>query len=93
MHIFYLEINLRIDSAYSLKEKRQILLSLRQKTEQTFPVISSEAAYQELHNLTTLAFVSLNISLLKAKDSLTKVLNYIESNFPVEILDYYIEER
>jgi uncharacterized protein YlxP (DUF503 family) len=85
-------ITFLIPSAFSLKDKRQVIKSLITKIQQRFNVSIIEAAYQEQWQLTQIgiAFIGNQLSFL---DSLQQeMLKFIEEEYPIEITEIAVND-
>ena len=71
-----LTLELRIDHAHSLKEKRQVVKSLKDRLRRKFNVSVSEIDDQELHNSSVIAAVTVSPSRPFAE----KVLQSVEQD-------------
>ncbi len=94
MTIAHLTLELRIEGAHSLKDKRQVLRSLKDKIRQEFNVSVAEVEVTDLWQRATLAIVAVNDSrdylqgqLENAERFATKLAN----NLGAEIVDSFID--
>jgi len=94
MAIGYLTIELNIDSAQSLKDRRQVVRSLKDKLRTSFNVSVAELDGAELWNRATVGVVSISHS----KDYLRGLMENVEraaakiaNNAGAEIADSFIE--
>lgn len=91
MKILVMEIKIRVSFVNSLKEKRMILRSIKEKIKNKFNVSISEVDSQDNHKLITLGISSI----FSEKDLLSnlkeKIIDYIEGNFEGEIIEVYEE--
>ena len=94
MAIAYLTIELRIEAAHSLKDKRQVLRSLKDKLRAGFNVSVAELDAADLWQRATVGVVSISGSrdylrglMEKVERSATRIAN----NAGAEITDSFIE--
>lgn len=87
MILIGLEVKIRLFEAYSLKDKRRVIRSILQKTQQTYKVSASEVGALDLLNYAELGFGVVSNDYRLAKQILTNILNFIEENYPVEIVE------
>lgn len=70
----------------SLKEKRSILKSLLQRVRNTFNVASAEIDHQDSWQSAKVSVATVTNSTSHANQVLSKVLNWIETNYPDAII-------
>jgi len=94
MAIAYLTLELRIEAAHSLKDKRQVLRSLKDKLRASFNVSVAELDAADLWQRATVGVVSISGSrdylsglMEKVERSATRIAN----NAGAEITDSFIE--
>ena len=91
-YVFLMEIEFRIDNAFSLKDKRKVVKSIIDYARNTLKISSAEISDNDIKNFTHLGFVTISNDKQRAKSILENLFKRIENNYPVEITDYYIEE-
>ncbi|GAB4341075.1 MAG: DUF503 domain-containing protein [Candidatus Abyssubacteria bacterium] len=91
MFIGVLQMDLLIRGNTSLKQKRQVLNSIKDKTRRKFNVSIAEVDNNDLWQRATLGVCCATNDKLHANRVLSEVVNFIEGNFPTELLDYSIE--
>lgn len=84
-------MDLLIRGNTSLKQKRQVLNSIKDKTRRKFNVSIAEVDNNDLWQRATLGVCCATNDKLHANRVLSEVVNFIEGNFPTELLDYSIE--
>ena len=94
MHIAHLTIELRIEGAHSLKDKRQAVRSLKDKLRAKFNVAVAEVEVTDLWQRATVAVVSVSDS----RDYLSGQMEIIEkealrvaNNAGAEVVDSFCE--
>lgn len=85
MILIGIEVTIRLFESASLKDKRKIIKSVLQKTQQRYKVSAAEVGRHDLLNLAELGFAVVSNDYHHARQVLTKVLNFIEAEYPVEI--------
>lgn len=82
---------LGIEQAFSLKDKRKILNSLKAKLRNKFNIAVSEVGLQDVWNRSELAVVSVSGDRKRLDSLLSGVMNFMESFHDVEVIG--IEEE
>jgi uncharacterized protein YlxP (DUF503 family) len=86
------KIRLHIPYNQSLKEKRRVLKSLITRLRNQFNVSVSEVDDQDLWQMATLGISCVSNNSQHIDDTLNKVLNFIEQNYPEsEIIEQEVE--
>lgn len=91
MKILVMEIKIRVSFVNSLKEKRMILRSIKEKIKNKFNVSISEVDSQDNHKLITLGISSISSEKDLLSNLKEKIIDYIEGNFEGEIIEVYEE--
>lgn len=91
MKILVMEIKIRVSFVNSLKEKRMILRSIKEKVKNKFNVSISEVDSQDNHKLITLGISSVSSEKDLLSNLKEKIIDYIEGNFEGEIIEVYEE--
>lgn len=91
MKILVMEIKIRVSFVSSLKEKRMILKSIKEKVKNKFNVSISEVDSQDNHKLITLGISSVSSEKDLLSNLKEKIIDYIEGNFEGEIIEVYEE--
>lgn len=84
-------IELRIREVRSLKGKRQVLKSITSRVKNKFNVAIAEVDYQDKWQRALLGVAVVSTAMDHANSILSKVVNFIESMYVAELLDYHIE--
>jgi len=87
--VLYIELLLRGNT--SLKGKRQILRSIKDRTRRKFNVSIAEVDHNDLWQRAALSICCASNDRKHANSMLCEVVNFIECNFSTELLDYSIE--
>lgn len=85
------KIELFFPFSHSLKEKRQVLLKLKQKLRDRFKIPVNEVGWQDKWQRTTLAYTVLGDERGAVQAELDKVLRALEEHVTGEILDVQME--
>jgi uncharacterized protein YlxP (DUF503 family) len=84
-------IELRMREARSLKAKRQVVKSIVTRVKNNFNVAIAEVDYQDKWQHAVLGVAVVSTAQDHANGILSKVVNFIESMYIVDLLDYHIE--
>jgi uncharacterized protein YlxP (DUF503 family) len=91
MHIGILTLQLSIETAESLKDKRQIVRSLLQHLRNRFNVSAAEVDDLSLWRRATLGIAVVSNEARYTNQVLSQVVNHVESDVRVVLNDYAIE--
>jgi uncharacterized protein YlxP (DUF503 family) len=91
MVIGILELSLRIDRSHSLKEKRMIINSLKDRLRNNFNIAVSETDSQDKWQTAQLGIVTVNADKKYANRLLSKVIDFLHGFPEAELLDYRME--
>ena len=91
MTVGVLRIKLQIQDADSLKAKRQILKSLKDKIKNTFNVSVSEVNHHDKWQLACLGIAAVGEDPRYVNGQLSKLVDFINNFGYINILDYNIE--
>lgn len=86
MIIGVLTLEFRLHGNSSLKGKRQVAQSLKQKLRNTFNVAVSEVEAQDAHQKLVLAVVTVSGETTKVESRLSKALAMVEAISPAELV-------
>ncbi len=92
--IAYLTLEIRIEAAQSLKDKRQVLRSLKDRLQAQFNIAVSELDATDLWQRATLGVVSISGSrdyLRGLMENVERAANRIANTAGAEIVDSYVE--
>lgn len=84
-------IELHIPGVNSLKGKRQIIKSIKERVKNRFNVAIAEVEKQDLWQRATLGLACVANDKREANRVLSKVINFIEQNRSISLIDYEIE--
>ena len=85
MMIGLLEIDLFAEEFHSLKEKRRLLSSLKERLKKKFNIAVAESDYQDLWQKAQLSVVSLGPSRAMLENTFTQIEDFIFLNYAVQI--------
>lgn len=92
MNVGACRISLRLPSAASLKEKRQIVKSITQRVRNKYNVSVAEIDDNDRWQIASLGICVVSNSGRHANEVLSNVVRFIEESRPdVELLDYEVE--
>lgn len=91
MFVGILEIDLLLRGNTSLKGKRQVLSSIKDRTRRKFNVSVAEIDHNDLRQRARLGVCCASNDKAHANRVLAEVVKFIERNFEAELLDYNIE--
>jgi hypothetical protein len=91
MFVGVLQIDLLLRGNTSLKQKRQTLKSIKDRTRNKFNVSVAEVDNNDLWQRATLGISCVSNDKVYTNRVLSEVVHFIETNFPAELLDYSIE--
>ncbi len=87
MIVGVMEVDIRIEDSFSLKDKRRVLKSLIERTKRNFNVSIAEVDSNEVHNFATIGIATVSNSTKYIDGSFNKILDFWEYNFNIEIVD------
>jgi hypothetical protein len=87
------QVQLYLSQSQSLKDKRQVIKSLKERIHSRFNVALAEVEHQELWQRATLGLAAVSNEVAHAQKSLDEVIRFIEQDLRVQVLDWEIEER
>ena len=87
------EVQLYLPESRSLKDKRQVLKSLKDRLHNRFNVSVAEVDHSELWQRSTLALAVVSIGMDHADEVISKAIRYIEEEGRVQVLDASVEDR
>lgn len=85
------EVQLFLPESASLKDKRGVIKSLKERIHNRFNVSVSEIDHGDLWQRSTLVMAIVSNAAKHADSVLAKTVNFIEQDRRVELLDYSIE--
>ena len=83
---------LHIEYAQSLKEKRMVVKSLRDKLRSQFGMSVAEVAFQDLHQRARLAFSFVALERDGADAMLDRIAEFVESNTDATMTGWTVEK-
>jgi uncharacterized protein YlxP (DUF503 family) len=90
MNVLAVELSLRLFDSNSLKDKRSVVKSILAKMHQRYNVSIAEVSAQDMLNQAVIGLAVVNSSRVLCQQIVDKIIQEIESNYPVEI--YQINE-
>jgi len=86
-----LQLELLIPASRSLKGKRRVLKSIKDRARSKFNISIAEIDDHDVWNKAVLAACCVSNDVRHCNETLSKVVNFIESNHESELHDYHIE--
>ena len=86
-------VQLYIGDSRSLKDKRQVLNSLKERIRNRFNAAVSEVDEQELWQRAALGIAVVSSAVQHSDEMLAKIVNFIEGDHRVQLIDYQIDEH
>lgn len=93
MVVMSAEVELYLASSRSLKDKRRVVNSLKERVRSRFHVAIAEVDYQDLWQRCVLGVATVSSSFKQAEDVMNRVVRFMEEDLRVEVVDHYIEQR
>lgn len=93
MIVGVLSVELFIPACQSLKEKRMVLRSIKDKSRKKFNVSVAEVDFQDKWQRALLAFAVVSGSRGKAEEMLTNIFRVLDEDYSVEITRYEYEYK
>ena len=91
MHVGICTLHLRLLENHSLKEKRRTIKSIKDRTRNKFNVSIAEIDGQDKWQWATLGVACVSNDARFANSVLSKVVDFIDSVYLVELVDYEME--
>ncbi|HUU42928.1 MAG TPA: DUF503 domain-containing protein [Planctomycetota bacterium] len=86
-----LRIRLVLRGARSLKDKRRVIKSLKDRLHNTFNVSVAEVDHQDLHQQATLGVAMTGTDRRHVNEVLSKLVDHVRRNGAAELVDYELE--
>ena len=80
-------LNLYSESTHSLKEKRRIISSLKEKLRNKFNISLIESDYQDLWQKIQISIVMASNSKVLAEKAFCQIEDFIFQNYPVQMIE------
>jgi hypothetical protein len=87
------EVQLFLPESHSLKHKRAVLSSLKERLHNRFNVSVAEVDHNDLWQRSTLALAVVSNAGDHAGQMMDKAVRFIESDGRAQLLDFVVEER
>lgn len=91
MHVGLLEVRLHVPEARSLKEKRQVVKSILDRSRSRFGVAAAEVEPNDKHRIAVLGFAAVSGSLHHAREVVGKVLESIRGHPAARVIEHELE--
>ena len=87
------EIQLHLPESSSLKDKRQVIKSLKERIRSRFNVSVAEVDFTELWQRSTVGIAVVSSAMDHAEEVMSKVVDFVEGDGRAQVLDVLIEDR
>ena len=91
MHVGVAAVRFRVDGSRSLKEKRQVVRRIKDQVRQRFNVAIAEVGELDDRRTAEIGFTCISNDARHAMSILTNVADYIETAFPIVVIDVQTE--
>ena len=91
MFIGSLQVELLIPDCTSLKEKRMVLSSMKQRLKNKFNISVAELDHQDLWQRASLGIVAVSSEKQHVRSTMDKILNFIDDLDRSQVVDFQIE--
>ncbi len=91
MTVGLVQLELSIPASRSLKGKRRVLKSIKDRTRSKFNVSIAVIDDQDVWDRSFLAVCCVSNDVRRCNEVLSKVVNFVESNHESELRDYHME--
>ena len=91
MFIGSLQVELLIPDCTSLKEKRMVLSSMKQRLRNKFNISVAELDHQDLWQRASLGIVAVSNEKQHVRSTMDKILNFIDDLDRSQVVDFQIE--
>ncbi|NKB67268.1 MAG: DUF503 family protein [Candidatus Latescibacteria bacterium] len=85
------QVDLHLPESRSLKDKRRVVQSLKERIQSRFNVSVAEVEYQDLWQRCTLAAAVVSTATDHAHQVLDSLVRFVEGDLRVQLLDYIVE--
>ena len=86
------EVQVYLPESRSLKDKRQVLSSLKGRIRSRFEVAVAEVDHQDLWQRGSLGLATVSTAVRHSEEVLDEVIRFVEQDLRVQVLDFYIEQ-
>ena len=87
------EIQLHLPESSSLKDKRQVIKSLKERIQSRFNVSVAEVDFNELWQRSTVGIAVVSSAMDHAEEVMSKVVDFVERDGRAQVLDVIVEDR
>ena len=87
------EVELFLPSSRALKDKRQVLASLKDRLRNRFEVAVAEIAHQDQWQRARLGLVTVSASAQRASEVIDSALRFVDQDLRLQVVDRLVEER
>lgn len=87
------EIQIYLSESSSLKDKRQVVKSLKERIRSRFNVSVAEVDFTDLWQRSSFGIAVVSTAMDHAHEVMSKVVDFVERDGRVQVLDVFVEER
>ncbi|MEW6754811.1 MAG: DUF503 domain-containing protein [Candidatus Latescibacterota bacterium] len=87
------QLHLFLPESRSLKDKRQVLSSLKGRIHNRFEVAVAEVEHTELWQRSTLGVAAVSSEFQHANEVISSVVRFVGQDLRVQLLDYSVQEH
>lgn len=87
------ELHLFLPESRSLKDKRQVLSSLKGRIHSRFEVAVAEVEHMDTWQRSTLGIAAVSTEFQHANEVVSSVVRFVEHDLRVQLLDYSVQEH
>ena len=91
MHVGVLQVELALEKARSLKEKRQVVRSVVDRARASFNVSAAEVADLDAHQRAILGFSAVSNDAQHVRGLLQKLVNHLQRHPVARVVDHQLE--
>jgi len=91
MIIISAKILISTEECYSLKEKRKVIKSIKERLRRSFNLTVAEVEYQDYHNQGMIGIAAISNEVKHANGLIDKSMNFLEQYYPGRVIDYEID--
>jgi uncharacterized protein YlxP (DUF503 family) len=91
MHVGILQVRLHVPDANSLKEKRQVVKSILDRTRSRYAVAAAELEEHDKHRIAVLGFASVSGSHHHAREVVQKILESLRTHPAARVIEHELE--
>ena len=87
------EIQIHLPESRSLKDKRQVVKSLKERIRSRFNVSVAEVDFNDMWQRSSVGIAVVTSAMNHAEEVMSKVIDFVERDGRAQVLDVHIEDR